>query len=410
MKKSLYIKNALIPDYSQRTWTRSDILVRGGVIESISDKSVSAESNVAVEDLKGKTLIPSFVDLRTHINLPPFIRNGDFNSLASAAFAGGYSTVLACPLAPIPVSSAEQVRIIKELSRRYDLEVLPVVSLSDNDGRPSDIVGAITEGAMAVCAENENDPYLIEEAMKIASEKNVLFICHASDSNPLPKESGYDAYRKGIISSLSEDLSTAQVISLAERTGCRLHITGVSSAFSVSQIRRANKGGLNITCDTYPQYFSLTASDVIFYGNSVKLSHPLRKRSDLIAIKEGIADGTIDAIATDHTPIADNEKKRPFDEAPVGMLGLQTAFSIGLSELVKPGTIDLIRLSELMSLNPAGILGRKIDIKVGSPFSMTVCDIDSDYILNEDMLGEKHNVRNTPWLGQNLSGRIVKTY
>ena len=407
MEKATVVKNALVPDMDSGKWKRVNLLLRNGITEQISENVIENVSDAEVIDVKGNTLLPSFTDLRTHVNLPPHIRNSDFNTLSAAAKAGGFSTVLTAPFAPFPIADSKHINTIINLSSAIRTEVIPVMSVTDEKGNLTDLEAGVKEGAAAVCSEGINDTVLIEKAMKIAKNLNVLFIVHASDSNPEPEDKGYSAYRMGKISTLSEDMSTAQAISLAERTGCRIHITCVSSEFSVSQIRRAKNAGMPVTCDTCPQYFSLTASDILFYGNCVKLNHPLRKQSDVEAIKEAIADGTVDAVSTDHTPLSAIDKSYPFDKAPVGMLGLQTAFSASLSNLVKPGVITLSRLAELLSYNPAKIIGREVGIKVGMKADFAVCDIDCEYILSESDLGEKDGVKNTPWLGQMMYGKVI---
>lgn len=388
----IQLKNGRFPDFSSRRWRPADLTITGGRLSF----APPARKPTSVIDAQGYLLFPAFTDLRTHVFAPPHIRIENAKNLAAAALTGGYSTVLAAPFAPDPVIDAETVAAVASLSGKR-LRVLPTAAVCDREGHSSDHEALLDAGAFTLADDGYADDAVLSHAMQVCAARGLPIICHAV-RDP----------RGGEDSPLAEAIATSRLLVLAADSGCRLHITGVSAADAVAAIRIAKREGVPVTADSCPPYFTMTKSDLLFYGSQVKLSHPLRSRRDIAAIIEALADQTIDAVSTDHTPVERAEKCLPIDRATAGMLALQTAFSVTLGGLVLPGQIDLFRLIELLSLAPSKILGLGSPLTEGSSCSIAICDINRRYTYNPLMAGENSGVRNTPYLGQVLIGKVER--
>ncbi len=409
----ILIKNGRIPDTKSRKWIASDILINDGVISSVGN--IAVKKGYTVYDARGNVIFPKFTDLRTHIYVPPYIRTEKTATTLRAALTGGFGRILTAPKAPVPISDAGQISAIKSEAAKSGCELLVAASLTDANGNTADIESLFDAGAFAIADDGDADDDILLDAMKYCAEKKRPVIIHADDKQLSAKAAHTTTYGYGRKSgftdkTLSEDIATAHALLLAAKSGCRLHISGVSSACSVNLISQAKKSGISVTCDTSPQYFSMTSDDLLFYGNNVKLHHPLRSVKDRDAIADAIADGTIDAISSDHTAVTSEEKNVSFEKASCGMLGLQTAFPISLCSLVCTEKIDLYRLYELLSKAPAEIVGKTAEIKVGAPASFAVCDIDSEYTFEQSMLVSDRLVSNSPYLGQVLIGKVLKLF
>lgn len=400
---STFIQNAKIPDFERKKWVPADLWVNGGKIVSIGE--LQKKKGGGLLNAAGRPLLPAFADLRTHVFAPPHIRTENGEILRKTASAGGYFTLLAASCAPDPVVTPEQVRAVASLSDPRKTRILPTAAIADRDGRPADAEALLDAGAHALADDGSADPIVLRNAMRICAGRDRLFLFHACENARMP---GIDLLPEGKEAAFCEDLATARALVTARETGCRLHITGVSTAGALRQIRIAKAAGMPVTCDSAPPYFTMTKSDLLFYGSLVKLSHPLRERADQQAILEGIIDGTIDAISTDHTPVETSEKRRTMADAPCGMLALQTAFSVCVTQLVIPGHIDLFRLIELMSVSPLRILGLPDRLEEGAFCPLALCDVDRSYTLTEAMLKSSNSVKNSPYLGQVLTGTVEK--
>lgn len=409
-EKTLLIKNGRIPNCDSRRWIAADILVIGGIITEIGD--IRPKKNYTVYDARGNVIFPAFTDLRTNVYLPPYIRTEKLSVTAAAAVSGGFGRLCALPSIPFSSSASDSVLSVKAEGERLGVEMLVCGSTLDQNGVPTDIDVLFDAGAFAVFDDGSADADVLFNTARKCAASDRLLIVHPTDPKfdaKYPKS--FDDYRKtSDTATLSEDIATSRALTIAAKSGCRMHITGVSSGYAADLIRSAKKSGVCVSADSCPQYFSMTSSDLMFYGTSVKLSHPLRGERDRQMIVEAIADGTIDAVSTDHRALTAGEKSLPFERTPCGMLGLQTAFSATFSALVLSGAIDLYRLYELMSSNPARLVGKDADIKVGMPARLAVCDIDAEYIFDESMLKTGRFVRNSPYLGQSMRGAVVKTF
>jgi len=350
-------------------------------------------------DATGKLVTPGLIDLHVHFREPGFEYKEDIESGCNAAARGGFTTVCPMPNTVPVIDNPVLVEYIKEKADKgCGVNVLPV--------------GAITEGQqgyclaeldgmakVGVCAFSEDgksvmDAELMREAMIKASAMNLPILDHAEDVN-MPG------------SMISEELIVARDILLASETGCRLHLCHISTKGSLEIIRNAKKQGIPVTAETAPHYFTLSKSDVKGEGNK-KMNPPLRGRSHIIAIKKALADGTLDAIATDHAPHSSDEKEVRFDQALNGVIGLETSFPISYMALVQDGTISLMELIALMSSKPAAILGiEKGDLSIGKPADIAIFDLEYPYEIKADEFASKS--RNCPFIGRKVYGKTLYT-
>jgi dihydroorotase len=266
------------------------------------------------------------------------------------------------------------------------------------------------QNGVRVFYEEGNAPLslLYQGMMQIAALGGLLILrCNLPTAcpmgNPKSKETAIAA----------EAAPLAAAIIMAEATHCRLHITTVSTAHAIDQIRSAKARGVQITCDTAPQYFTYTDQELLFRGGSVKVDPPLRSKLDKQAVIEGLADGTIDCIVSDHTPVGAKNKSDNIDHSVPGMLGLQTAFSLAVQELgsIKNDntpTLELHQIVKLFTTAPAKILGLPETVEVGAPAKLIILDPRKNYVLTEAMLKSKS--KNCPWIGQELSYKVKFNY
>ena len=242
------------------------------------------------------------------------------------------------------------------------------------------------------------DSGIMLAAMERCAERNYLIISHCEElslSRGGVMNDGRTSRLLGVkgITNAAEEVMIARDLILAEQTGCRLHVAHVSTAGGLRMIREAKKRGVRVTCETCPHYFSFCDEDVMFYGSNAKMNPPLRSREDVRAVIEAIADGTVDCVSTDHAPHTERDKNVPLAQAKNGITGLQTAFSAAMTYLVLPGHIDLYRLVELLSLNPARILGRDASLREGMAQSVTLVNPNREYVLDKSMLKRQSSTR-----------------
>jgi len=417
MRKKL-LKNAIIPNLSAKTLDKGDILIdEKGIIAAIGEIEGALSDGALVIDCEGKYALPGFIDLHCHLREPGFEYKETIATGTAAAAAGGYTTVVAMPNTKPAVDSAEVVNYsLSKAEAEGSCTVLTTANIT---------VGAMGEelvdfdalynaGAVAFTDDGKpvSNPAVMREAMKRCAERNYLIMSHSEElalAEGGAMNEGFTAKKlsvKGIPDS-AESVAVAREVLLAEETGCRLHICHVSTEASLNIIRDAKKRGVKVTCETCPHYFFFDDTAVEAYGVNAKMSPPLRSAKCVEAIKEGLADGTIDCISTDHAPHSEEEKNAGLAKAPNGITGIQTAFSAAVTALLNTGFIDIFRLVELTSAKPAAIIGIKSGIRVGNLANICIADIGKKYTLEKSMLKSKSF--NTPFIGITLSGTVEHT-
>jgi len=397
-----------------------DILIEDGIVREIAAR-ISASSAETLE-AEGQIVAPGFVDLHVHFREPGGEISETLESGLAAAVAGGFTAV--CPMPNTqPVNDAvEATRNQIEKAQRIGLaRLFPIAAVSlGSQGETLTDFRALKE-AGAVAFSDDGRPVktagLMRRALEAGRNLGVPIIDHCEDpslSAGGAMNQGPTAERLGLngVPNTSEDVCVARDLILAEASGGRVHIAHLSTAGALEMVRSAKRRGVRVTCEVTPHHFTLTDEAVARYGTHAKMNPPLRSAHDVEAIQEGLADGTIDAIATDHAPHAPELKRRPLAEAPFGVIGLETALSLALMKLVRTGRISLRRLVALLSSNPASIIRRESTaalgrLKVGSAADITVFDVDGEWTC-EAARGRSKSC-NSPFDGWLLRGAVRAT-
>ncbi len=414
--RSVLLKNGRIIDPANGREAQADLLIVNGRIVDLPKKGKPKPADVQVIDCKGKLVVPGLVDLHVHLREPGEEYKETIQSGARAAAAGGF-TAVACMPNTKPVNDCGAVtKFILEKAREAAVRVYPVGAISKGShGENLAEFGELQEaGAVAVSDDGRPvaNSQLMRRALEYASNFNLPVISHAEDlslaQNGAMNEGAF-ATKLGLqpIPGSAEEVMIYRDISLAELTGRPIHIAHVSTRESVSLIRRAKKKSTRVTAETAPHYFTLTEKAVAGYNTNAKMNPPLRTDADVAAIHAGLADGTIDAIATDHAPHSILEKELEFDLAANGIIGLETAVPLTLA-LVRKGIIDLNKMVELLSVNPARILGQAGgSLARGAVADITVIDPDKVFVYTKKRVVSKS--ANSPFLNRRLQGKAVLT-
>ena len=415
---SLLIKNGTLIDPTQQIEASRDLLIRDGKVEAI-DESIQAE-DVKTFDAAGLIVAPGFIDLHVHLREPGFEYKETIETGARAAVAGGFTSVCCMPnTKPVNDNSSVTNFIIEQARKAGLANVFPIGAITQ--GSKGEHLAEIGEmkaaGIVAISDDGKPvvDSGIMRRALEYARDFDVPVVDHCEDccgaSGWAMHEGEYSALMglKGLPGA-AEDLHVARDILLGEMTGAHIHIAHISTARSVDLVRQAKARGLNVTCEVTPHHFVLSDKDVYQsqYNTNFKMAPPLRSQSDVEAILEGLRDGTIDAIATDHAPHHSNEKMYEFDKAPNGITGLETAVSLTLDRLVNRGVISLKRMVELLATNPAKLF--KLDrgtLTVGAIADVTI--FDSEKQITIDAAKSQSKSRNTPFDGWQLKGAPVAT-
>jgi dihydroorotase len=367
-------------------------------------------------DAAGKIVVPGLIDMHVHLREPGHEYKETIESGCRAASYGGFTTICCMPNTN-PVNDSREVTeyILSRAAKANRVRVLPVGAISKGlDGKQlSEFNELKSAGAVAVTDDGlpVTNSLLMRRALEYAKGFGLPVISHCEDkdlvSNGVMNE-GETATRMGLagIPNAAESIMVARDIFLCELTGVPVHIAHVSTKESVNIIRDAKKRGAPVTAETAPHYFSLTDKAVKGYETNAKMNPPLRSEQDQKAIWEGLADGTIDVIATDHAPHSDMEKEVEFDRAANGIIGLETSLSLGL-KLVENNVLSLSRLIEKMSKNPARILGIENALEIGNPADITIMDLERFYTVDAGNFQSKS--RNTPFDGWQMKGKAALT-
>lgn len=396
---------------------------------AIKDATVAAVgADVAAKDAElidcgGLIIAPGLVDLHTHLREPGREDEETIESGSAAAAAGGYTALCAMPNTDPVADTASVVEKVWALGRDAGLvEVVPAGSLSKGlAGKEMSDIGEMARSVAGVRLFTDDgkgvqDALFVRRTMEYLLAFDGIYAEHCEDAALAAGGQMHEGDRSmslGLrgIPSEAEELMAARDIALARMTGCRLHLLHISTATTVDLVRNAKADGLTITAEATPHHFSLTDAALESYDPNAKVNPPLRTGQDVQAIIEGLADGTIDAIATDHAPHADHEKDQEITYAPPGLVGLETALALTLTNLVEPGHLTLTQAIERLSVAPARILGldgQGGPIEAGSIANFVVFDPSARWTVDAHAFNSKS--RNTPFDGQTLQGRVVHTF
>ena len=419
----LLLTGARIIDPAQKIDSRMDIFLEDGIIAKIgtdlskSSKSKSSEKITKIIDLAGMIVVPGLIDMHTHLREPGYEYKETIASGAAAAVAGGFTSI-ACMPNTNPINDN---RSITEFIRRKAAEaslanVYPIGAISrDSVGSQLTEFWDLKEAGIIALSDDGNpvmNAALMRRAMEYAFSLQLPIISHCEDTNlsadGLMNE-GYYSTILGLrgIPSIAEEAMVARDILIAEFTRTSVHIAHVSTAGSVRLIRDAKKRGLKVTAETAPHYFTLTDESLQSYDTNFKINPPLRSEQDVLAIKEGLADGTIDVIACDHAPQGRTDKEVEFEYAANGISGLETSLSLSLN-LISSKTLNWPELIAKMSLNPARILNLPNGIlETGADADITVINPLLQWTV--DVQAFRSRGKNSPFNGRQMQGKAILT-
>ena len=406
------LKNANV--YIDGSFKKTDIFIKDNMIVSV-DGSVHYGENVVSFDFNNKYIFPGFTDVHVHLREPGFLCKETIETGTKAAARGGYTSVCAMPnLKPVP-DSAEDIKIETDIIEKTAVvHVYPYGAITvDEMGKELADLEGMAPYAIAFSDDGhgvQNDD-MMRNAMKKSKELGKMIVAHCEVNELL--EGGYihkGKYaelhgHKGICSE-SEWKQIERDIELVKETGCAYHVCHISTKESVELIRKAKSEGVNISCETGPHYLVLNDMDLQEEGR-FKMNPPIRDESDRLALIEGIKDGTIEFIATDHAPHTEEEKSKGLKNSLMGVVGLETAFPIVYTELVRKGIITLEKAMELLNGNAIERFGIGSEIAAGKPVDLTVFDLDEEYVIDpKDFLSKG---KSTPFTGRKVFGKCLMT-
>ncbi len=395
-----------------------DIFIADGKIVEIKTDGLADGEHPESKtiDASGKIVIPGLIDMHVHLREPGYEYKETIETGCRSAVFGGFTAVCCMPNTnPVNDCKAVTEYILTKAREAGTARVYPVAAISKGSQGEDLCEYGELKAAGAVAVSDDGNPVMNSQMMRRALEQakkcRLPVISHCEDldlAGDGVMNEGAVATAMGLagIPNASESIMVLRDIALSELTGASVHIAHVSTMESVRAIRDAKARDVPVTAETAPHYFTLTDASVKGYNTNMKMNPPLRSSHDREAVRQGLADGTIDVIATDHAPHSSIEKSVEFHQAPNGIIGLETAFSLGLN-LVDEGILTLASLIEKMSTNPARILGLENGLIVGQPADITIIDPERSYRVNADRF--KSLSRNTPFDGWDLKGKTVLT-
>ena len=409
---SFVIKNATVVSPADGCSGRMDIKIENGKIAAVGE-NLSGDTEINAEGLYA---IPGLVDMHVHLRDPGQTAKEDIFTGCCAAAAGGVTSLLAMPNTNPTIDCGEVVRYVREKAKDAKARVYVAASITKGlqSKEPTDLAELKEAGAVGLSDDGRpvvNTAFL-RSAMKRAPQYGMTVVAHCEDlflAEGGKINEGEISAQLGVkgIPAAAEDCGTAREIALAAAEDVPIHICHVSTATSVALIRDAKRRGVKVTAETAPHYFSLTEKELLRRDADYRMNPPLRTEKDVQAIIEGLRDGTLDAIATDHAPHTPAEKA-DFEKAPNGSVGMESSLAVGITYLVKTGILTFDELVEKMSVNPARILG--IDagtLRVGANADIALVDLNEEWTVDPDNLHGKS--KNTPFKGMTLTGKVKKT-
>lgn len=414
MVEKLFIRGARIIDPSQNMDIMGDLLLNDGKIEAICPSLPPMDAEVL--DASGLVAAPGLVDMHVHLRDPGQTQKEDILSGCRAAAAGGVTSLLAMPNTTPAMDTPELVADVLRRSREADARVYVAAAITKGlkSEEPTDIDALFAAGAIALSDDGrpvENTRFLADAMVK-AQQLGMRVTAHCEDlflaKGGILHEGAVSA-QLGVrgIPSAAEDAGTAREIAVAAAYGTPVHICHVSTAGSVALVRDAKARGVAVTAETCPHYFSLTEKSLLARDADFRMNPPLRTEQDRQAVLEGLRDGTLDAIATDHAPHTPEEKS-DFFRAPNGSIGMETSLAAGITALVRPGSLSLMELLRRMSTIPAKILGIPAGtLAVGAPADVILFNQAERWTVDPEKLHGKS--RNTPFKGMTLYGKVKTT-
>lgn len=412
----ILIQNGRVLDPATHTDEVKSILIRDGKIADVNaPKDTEADRII---DASGCYVMPGLIDLHVHLRDPGQEYKETIQTGTLAAAHGGYTTVCPMPNTTPSTDCPDMIRLVKEKAEKEGaIHVLPVgaVTIGQSGNELADIAGMAEAGAIAISEDGKSvmNTAVYFEGMKLAAEAGIVVMAHCEDKDlvgkgclnegPKAKELGLPGIRNAV-----EDVIVARDIILAKAAGCRLHLCHCSTEDSVRMVKAAKEQGLAVTAEVCPHHFAMTDDEIPGDDANYKMNPPLRSKSDVQALKEGLRDGIMDVISTDHAPHHADEKKKSIKDAPFGIVGSETAVALTITHLVNEGYLTPLQMAEKMSYNPAKVIG--IDrgtLMEGKAADVTIIDPDAEYVIDPETFCSKGH--NTPFAGHKVKGRVMYT-
>lgn len=411
------LKNARVVDHKNKIdQTNLDILIENDKIAKI-EKNINDDVDQII-DCTNYIIIPGMIDMHCHLREPGYEHKETIETGAKSAVAGGFTTI--CPMPntnPVP-DNVDTLKMIIEKAKEVNLcNIYPFSSITKGEKGEKLVDFEIMKKNGAIAFSDDGIPVVnskvMREGMIKANKVGSFTSAHceeksvasgAINAGPIAEKLGVE----GVLPE-AEEIMAARDIVLAETNNIHAHICHISTKTSKNMIRDAKNRGVNVTCETCPHYFSLTVEEVLKKGVNAKMNPPLREEKDRLAIIEGLKEGTIDCIITDHAPHAEEEKLKGLVQAPNGIIGFETALSCEIMNLIEPGLLTYDDLVRVTSYNPAKILGltTKGAIEVGYDADLTIFDPNREYIYSKDMVVSK--AKNSPFIDEKLKGKVMYT-
>lgn len=418
----MIIKNGTVVDPKSGTIQSGTIRLEGNQIRNIypADYDLSGFQDEEILDATGKYIMPGFIDLHVHLRDPGLTYKEDIATGTAAAAKGGVTTVCAMPNTKPVVDTVETLNYVHDKAKaegKVRVRQLSAFTINMEGKELVDLEAMHKAGAVAFSEDGKSvmDIVLYREALKKLADMGALVMAHCEDKDLVGKgvlnegvaSKKYDV--PGIPNSV-EDVITARDIFLVGELGTRLHLCHCSTKGTVELMRMAKRMGFNVTAEVCPHHFTLTDADITEADSNYKMNPPLRTEEDVKALIEGLVDGTMDCISTDHAPHGKEEKAKFFTEAPFGITGLETSAALTYTALVDTGLMDIVKMAEKMSYNPAKVLG--IDdsfghISEGATADIVIFDPAAEWEVKEEEFASKAS--NTPYIGKVLKGRVTET-
>lgn len=413
-----FIREVHVVDPKNKRDEIVDLLISGGKIQKIG-KHLEVPKGIEIIEGKNKHLIPGLIDLHTHFREPGFESKETILTGSMAALKGGFVASVSMPNTQPACDNQGVIDLIVRKSKEVPYHIFPTGTISKGregqeltemaDLKKVGIVGVTDDGDWVA------DSLLMRRAMEYASMLNLLVMSHCEDKRLSAKgvmNEGLSSTKLGLlgISSASEDTAVARDIELARLTGARLHICHLSTGRSVELVRRAKEEKLNVTAEVTPHHLALSDETIEGYNTNFKMNPPLRSLEDVKALRQGLKEGVIDCIATDHAPHTQEEKMHEFDHAPFGVIGLETALGVVLTELYYGEKWDLKKIIQVMSVRPAEIIGLGPEfggLEIGQEANLALMDLNQEWTVEDSELRSKS--KNSCFMHKKMKGRVTAT-
>lgn len=412
----ILIKGGRVIDPDTKTDGKYDILLEDGKIKSVA-KEIKEKAERVI-DASGCYVMPGLIDMHVHLRDPGLTYKESVESGARAAAKGGFTTIIAMPNTKPVTDDRDRVGyVMRKAEMLVPIHVLQsgAVTKGMEGKEPADIEGMVKAGAPAITEDGKSvmDSGVYREAMKEAKRLGIPVLAHCEDINLVQggvvnADKNMEALGLKGISNAVEDIIVARDIMLAKEIGVHLHLCHCSTEGSVDMVRQARKEGVSVSAEVCPHHFTLSTDDIKTADANYKMNPPLRTKKDVEALRKGLKEGVMDVISTDHAPHSAEEKSRPIEEAPFGIVGLETSVALTLTELVDTGILTPMQMAEKMSYNPSKILGLgRGSLAEGKPADVTIIDPETEYIIEPESFVSKG--KNTPFGGKKVKGQVVAT-